>query len=170
MTATCALDSPTVAPGTLDVLLIPGADPAEQPSEAVKDFVRVHVAQQRTSVLTICTGVFIAAYAGVLKGKRVTGPRGVLPRLKQTFPEAEWVDKRWERDGSVWCSAGITNGQDMVAAFMRERWPAGLAQLVCKLADVGDRGKEYPNGQKAEVGSWLWLIVRSWMKGLVGGK
>lgn len=32
---------------------------------------------------------------------------------------------------------------DMAAAFLREKYPGPLSELVCKLADVGDRGDEY---------------------------
>ena len=103
---TAGLDDPRVAPGRVDILLIPGPDPREVPSEPVLNFVRAHTEQEGCVVMTVCTGVFVAGYAGILKGRTATGPRGLLitGELQKKFPEVKWVDKRWVKDGDVWCS------------------------------------------------------------------
>lgn len=59
---------------------------------------------------------------------------------------------------------GITNGQDMVAAYIREKWPGPTTEAVLAAAD-GDRGAEYRTGQAAENVWWLWQIFRGWMIG-----
>lgn len=43
----------------------------------------------------------------------------------------------------------MTNGLDMMAAFMRERWPEKRQLIECMLeiADVGERGQEYAGGE-----------------------
>lgn len=104
MSVTCDLNSSAVAPGQLDVLLIPGPDPSLVPSDAVKEFVRAHAAVERTEILTVCTGIFVAASAGILREKKVTAPRALLPKLRKQFPDTEWLEKRWVTDGKVWCS------------------------------------------------------------------
>ena len=91
------------APGQTDILLIPGPDPSTIPGELVKAFIKAH-AEKGTIVMTVCTGVFPAAYAGVLEGKRATGPRALLSDLKTKFPGTKWEDKRWVHDGNIWCS------------------------------------------------------------------
>jgi transcriptional regulator GlxA family with amidase domain len=101
---TDTLTSPAVQPGQLDVLLIPGPDPNLVPNESVLDFIRGHEKANSTDFLVICTGSFPAGYAGLLDGKRVTGPRGLMSKLKSKFPDAQFVDRRWERDGRVWTS------------------------------------------------------------------
>lgn len=101
---TDSLESADCAPGKLDILLIPGPDPRAVPNEAVKAFVRAHAEAKDTIVMTVCTGVFVAGYAGILDGKKVTGPRGLVSKLREKFPEARWVEKRWEVDGRVWTS------------------------------------------------------------------
>jgi hypothetical protein len=53
----------------------------------------------------------------------------------------------------------------MVAAYIREKYPGPLSDTVCMLADVGDRGQEYRNGNLKDNGLWLWAIVRAWWKG-----
>ena len=89
---------------TLDVLMIPGPDPwAYEPTEAINRFIRGHF-ESGTDVLTVCTGVYVAGPTGILKGKRATGPRELVPELKRKFPEALWEDKRWVSDGNLWNS------------------------------------------------------------------
>ena len=60
---------------------------------------------------------------------------------------------------------GITNGQDMVAAYIRERFNGELADLVCRMADVGERGQDYETGTVKETSWWIWLILRSLWRG-----
>ena len=90
-------------PANLDVLMIPGPDPKAVPSGAVKEFVKKH-AEGGTQILTVCTGIFVAGHAGILGGKKATGPRPLLGELKKKFPEATWEDHRWTRDGKLWTS------------------------------------------------------------------
>lgn len=97
------LNSPDVSPGKVDLVMIPGPPPGMRPSEDVLRFVRSHV-EAGVELMTICSGVFVAAYAGLLDGKKATGPRGVLDMLEKDFPNVEWVDKRYTRDGRIWSS------------------------------------------------------------------
>ncbi|KIW19347.1 hypothetical protein PV08_03642 [Exophiala spinifera] len=161
---TDSLTSPGVQPGQLDVLLIPGPDPSLVPDAAVVDFIRAHQKKGTTDFLVICTGSFPAGYAGLLDGKKVTGPRGLVPKLKQKFPAANFVDRRWERDGRLWTSGGITNGLDLTAAYLHHKVQKELADLVCAMADVGDRSQDYESGKAGNTLWWIWLVLRSLVK------
>jgi transcriptional regulator GlxA family with amidase domain len=87
--------------------VIPGPPPFMARKETDLEFVRKHVAANVT-LLTICTGVLVAAEAGVLDGKRATGPRGLLePLLKKNHTKIIWEDKRWTTDGNVWTSGKL---------------------------------------------------------------
>lgn len=97
------LDDTSVAPGKLDILMIPGPPPGMRPEEEVLQFVRAHV-ESGVDLLTICSGVFVAGYAGVLDGKRATGTRGVQDMLEKDFPRVKWEDKRYINDGKIWTS------------------------------------------------------------------
>ena len=55
---------------------------------------------------------------------------------------------------------GLTNGLDMVAAYIRERWPGPTTEAVLAMADVGDRGIDYKTGKAADNAWWLWQICR----------
>lgn len=154
-----------VKPGELDILLVPGTDPNTVPREEELDFMRKHV-EAGVTLMTVCTGIFVAAYAGVLDGKKATGSRALVSMiLKKKFPKVEWSEKRWVQDGKMWTSGGITNGQDMVAAYIRQRWPGPVANTVCAMADVGNRSAEYDNGSVKENAWWVWQIFRAWTMG-----
>jgi transcriptional regulator GlxA family with amidase domain len=103
-------DSPTdsaVSPGNLDLVVVPGPPPTSPPpAEEYLDFVRRHDAAN-TSILSICTGAYVIGYAGIANGRRVTGPRLLVPELRGKFPGARWDDTvRVVRDGNLW-SSGI---------------------------------------------------------------
>lgn len=69
------------------------------------EFIRGHAAQPGTDILCVCTGAFLLAESGVLKGKRASGPRGLIGRLRARFPETEWDEgRRWVIDGNLWSS------------------------------------------------------------------
>jgi len=138
-----SLKSHDVAPGKLDILVIPGPEPWVQITPEVGAFVRGHAAQENTTIMTICLGIYVAAQAGIIEGKNVTGTGGYLPDLEKKF-KANWVKRRWMSDGNIWTSGTVTNGNDMIAAYLRQLYPGPLSQTVCAIADVGDRGQDFP--------------------------
>jgi transcriptional regulator GlxA family with amidase domain len=56
--------------------------------------------------MSICVGVYVAAQAGILDGKNVTGTGGYLPDLEKKF-KANWVKRRWMSDGNIWTSGKL---------------------------------------------------------------
>jgi len=158
---TRSLTSSDCAPGKLDILIIPGPRPSFQISNDIKAFVQGHAAVEKTIVMTICTGIFVAAQAGILHGKTATGTGAFLPELKEKYKDVNWVRRRWAVDGNFWSSGRslpsslsndrdlhdtgtITNGNDMVAAFLKQHYPGTLSESICSAADVGDRGQDFP--------------------------
>jgi transcriptional regulator GlxA family with amidase domain len=123
--------------------MIPGPEPSYVPSPAVQEFI-VASLESASVVLTVCTGVLPAAHSGILKGRTATAPRGLLPMLKSTFPEVEWQDRRWVQDGKIWTSGGVSNGLDMMSAFMRQTWDGELVEMILSMVDLGSRGQDYP--------------------------
>lgn len=103
---TADLEDEVASAGKIDILMIPGPDPAIVPSIKVQDFIRSHV-NTTSAIMTVCTGIFPAAYSGILKGKHATGPRAPVQGLKTKFPDTKWEEKRWVRDGNIWCSGTL---------------------------------------------------------------
>ncbi|KXH38670.1 ThiJ/PfpI family protein [Colletotrichum nymphaeae SA-01] len=117
------VSSPEVQPGTLDILLVPGPDPAASWDEETLGFLRGHADEEgeggkgkRTDVLSVCTG-------------------------------------------------GITNGNDLVAAYARssERrlFPGSIVEIACKMAEVGERGQMYEQGQTRFALGFVWQLVKA---------
>lgn len=58
--------------------------------------------------------------------------------------------------------AGVTNGQDMVAAYIREKWPGPTSEAILAMAEVGERPQEYGISKMSNNAWWLWTVVRAW--------
>lgn len=87
------------------------------------------------SFLTICGGVLAPLEAGILDGHRATGPRMMLPMVRQMAPMVEWTEKRWEHDGKLWTSGTLLNGTDMMRAFGQGIWGSKEGEEP-KLVDI----------------------------------
>lgn len=161
-----SIDDPEVQAGAFDVLLIPGPPPAKKFTEPELDFVRKHWNNGNgATVMSVCTGANVVGAAGICDGRAVTGPRGLLSELKSKYPKAKWQDRRWVRDdsGKLWSSGGVTNGNDAVAAWIREHYPGPLSDLVLAMTDVGDRGQEYGEGKALNTLWWMITLLRVWL-------
>ncbi|WYZ34432.1 hypothetical protein EsH8_I_000708 [Colletotrichum jinshuiense] len=162
------ISHPDVQPGKLDIFLVPGPDPAASWDEDVLGFLRAHAAEKKTTdVLSVCTGIFLCGSAGLLEGKTVCGPRGVQDILRKKHPGANFVGEkyRWYQDGNLWTCGGITNGNDLVAAYARssdKHFPAPIVEIACQMADVGERAHLYEQGQTSFFVGFAWQIVKAW--------
>ncbi|KXG46090.1 DJ-1 domain, InhA-type [Penicillium griseofulvum] len=171
-------NSPTdsaVSPGKLDIVVIPGPPPkAMPPAEEYLNFVRGHFAAG-TPILSICTGAFVIGYAGITRGREVTAPRLLIPEMKRKFPEAKvWDDSvRVARDGNLWTSGGITNGHDLVIAYLREHYSAALVNTILVAADIPVRPAKYASSATSDTAYVLWQVIRAIPNALgrlLGGK
>jgi transcriptional regulator GlxA family with amidase domain len=100
---TATIHDTALAPGKLDIVLIPGPDPSLDPPEGMRKFIRNHF-DTGCVIMSVCTGIFPLAASGVLKDRKATGPRALLGELRRKYPETVWSDKRWCKDGNVWSS------------------------------------------------------------------
>jgi putative intracellular protease/amidase len=105
---TASIDDGVVAPGKLDIILIPGPDPSLTIPDATGEWLRAHYEQAGATLMSVCTGIFVLASSRVLEGKSATGPRGLMGELRGSWPGVRWVEGRWVKDGNgnreVWSS------------------------------------------------------------------
>jgi putative intracellular protease/amidase len=96
-----------------DVLLVPGGDVEDARQDPdVLAFVRDRAAGSR-HVLSVCTGAYILAGAGVLDGLQATTFTPRLKQFAQLYPAVDVVrDVRWTDNGQVITSAGLSSGMD----------------------------------------------------------
>ncbi len=104
-------------------LLVPGpyggwGDLALDPQ--VVNWLRQHAARCRR-IVSLCTGAFLLAEAGLLAGRRVTTHWSQADRLARACPGAQVdPDPIFIRDGKVSTSAGGTSVMDLALALVEE--------------------------------------------------
>lgn len=97
---------PEVAPGKLDIIVVPGTDPVVTHEEGGLRWLREHFETPGVDVLSVCTGLFICAQAGIADGRRASGPREMQDWLRQAHPKIKLAGEelRWVQDGNLWSS------------------------------------------------------------------
>jgi transcriptional regulator GlxA family with amidase domain len=102
----------------LDYLLIPGGQGTrlEVSNPVLIDFV-ANQAKNCKAVMSVCTGSFVLHAAGLLSGRKATTHWGSLERLR-ALGDVTVVEERYVQDGSIWSSAGVSAGTDLMLAFI----------------------------------------------------
>lgn len=82
---------------------------------------------------SICTGAFVLAAAGLLKGRRAATHWDYCGKLQANYPAVE-VDREsiFVEDAGCWTSAGVTSGMDMALAMVEEDHGRALSLLVAR--------------------------------------
>jgi transcriptional regulator GlxA family with amidase domain len=118
-----------------DVVVVAGAssaDPIPEDHAPLVPWLRRHRPRIPT-VVSICTGAFVLAAAGILDGRRATTHWMHLETLRARFPAVRVVDDGvYVRDRGVWTSAGVTAGIDLALALVEEDHGHALAMSVAK--------------------------------------
>ena len=126
---------PLTQPGeAVDTLLIAGGEGAEAAAEnrVLVDWVRERAAQARR-VVSVCTGAFLLAAAGILDGRRAATHWMYCGKLARRFPAVHVEpDPIFVRDGQVWTSAGVTAGIDLALALVEEDLGRSIALAVAR--------------------------------------
>ncbi|KAH6892809.1 DJ-1/PfpI family protein [Coprinopsis sp. MPI-PUGE-AT-0042] len=82
-------------------------------------------------LITVCTGSWLAARAGVLDGKRATTNKASFKTIAGLCPQVNWVGHaRWVVDGNIWTSSGVSAGLDVTFAFLEKVYGDGVAMSV----------------------------------------
>jgi len=123
------VDSP---PDTVVVAGGSPADPIPADHAPLVPWLRLHRPRIKR-VVSVCTGAFALAAAGILDGRRATTHWLYLDALRERFPKVRVVDKGiYVRDRGVWTSAGVTAGVDLALALVEEDHGHALAMRVAK--------------------------------------
>jgi AraC family transcriptional regulator, transcriptional activator FtrA len=114
-------------------IVIPGwRDPDERPPEAMLSAVRAASARG-VRLVTICSGVFVLAAAGLLDGKRATTHWRYVDRLRARFPQVRVeADVLYVDEGHILTSAGSAAGIDLCLHIVRRDYGAEVANQVAR--------------------------------------
>jgi transcriptional regulator GlxA family with amidase domain len=92
-----------------------------------------NVPSRTRRLASICTGSFILASAGLLRGKRATTHWRHARLLARAFPDVlVEPDAIFVRDGQVLTSAGVSAGIDLALALVEEDYGAKLVRSVAR--------------------------------------
>jgi AraC family transcriptional regulator, transcriptional activator FtrA len=114
-------------------VVIPGwRDPAERPPEMLLHTLReAHAHGAR--ILSVCSGVFVLAAAGLLAGRRATTHWRYTEHLRAAYPEIRVdPDVLYVDEGSVLTSAGSAAGLDLCLHLVRHDFGAEKANVVAR--------------------------------------
>ena len=118
---------------TAHTIVIPGWRNIEEPPPAplLAALQRAYVRGAR--VVSICSGVFVLAAAGLLDGKRATTHWRYTTLLKERFPKINvQPDVLYVDEGRVLTSAGSAAGLDLCLHIIRKDFGAHIASQVAK--------------------------------------
>jgi transcriptional regulator GlxA family with amidase domain len=107
-------------PACPDVLIVPGGEGARRGDPELVAWLRAH-GSRAERLVSVCTGAFLLAEAGLLDGRRVTTHWAYCAALAARYPQVS-VDKDpiFVRAGNVITSAGVTAGIDLALALVED--------------------------------------------------
>lgn len=120
-----------------DTVLLPGwRDHTEPPPQPLQDALR-QAHHRGVRLVTICTGVFALAHAGLLRGRTVTTHWLYSEALRQTFPGVRVEDDAlYLHDttgpGQISTSAGSAAGLDLCLALVRQDFGLKVANTIAR--------------------------------------
>ncbi len=114
-------------------IVIPGwRNPDERPPAPLLNALRAAHARG-TRLVTICSGVFVLAAAGLLNGKRATTHWRYAETLQSRYPEVQVeADVLYVDEGQILTSAGSAAGIDLCLHIVRSDFGADIANQVAR--------------------------------------
>nr|WP_042179625.1 helix-turn-helix domain-containing protein [Kibdelosporangium sp. MJ126-NF4]CEL13924.1 Transcriptional regulator, AraC family [Kibdelosporangium sp. MJ126-NF4]CTQ88291.1 Transcriptional regulator, AraC family [Kibdelosporangium sp. MJ126-NF4] len=115
-----------------DTIIVPGYAPDARPTPAVSNLLaRAHDRGKR--IVSICTGAFALAAAGVLDGRKATTHWRHADRLAEEFPRVR-VDRDalYIDEGTVLTSAGVAAGIDLCLHIVRTDLGSRIANDIAR--------------------------------------
>jgi transcriptional regulator GlxA family with amidase domain len=119
----------------VDTLILPGGRGARggRRDPRLIDWI-VSAAPQARRVVSVCTGAFLAAQAGLLDGRRATTHWAYADQLAREFPAVDVdPDPIFVRSSpTVWTAAGVSAGIDLALALVEQDHGTEVAQTVAR--------------------------------------
>ncbi|MGF1429822.1 GlxA family transcriptional regulator [Kitasatospora sp. LaBMicrA B282] len=125
-------------PGPIGTLVAVGGPGVHEAAADERVVAALRAAAGRAErVVSVCTGAFLLARAGLLDGRRATTHWGSCGRLAAEHPAVRVErDALFTRDESgdtpVWTSAGVTAGMDLALALVEQDLGAEQARAIAR--------------------------------------
>ena len=115
-----------------DTVVVPGYMPLDDPGEEVGAALR-QAAARGTRVVSVCTGAFALAAAGLLDHRRAATHWRYAGQLAARYPAVKVdPDVLWADEGNVLTSAGLAAGIDLCVQLVRADYGSEVAVEVAR--------------------------------------
>jgi AraC family transcriptional regulator, transcriptional activator FtrA len=124
-------------------VIVPGGDARSEPADAVLEALRV--ARRRGSrIVSICTGTFALAAAGLLNGKRAATHWMLTDLLAERFPLVH-VDSSalYVEEDNIFTSAGSASGLDLCLHLVRQDFGPSVANAMARRLVIAPHREGY---------------------------
>jgi transcriptional regulator GlxA family with amidase domain len=121
------------AVGHFDTIIVPGAQRfVQKPATDLVSWL-TKAAPRARRVVSVCTGAYVLAAAGLLDGRRATTHWMYARRMHQKYPNVKvFSDRIWVKDGPIYTSAGVTAGIDLALELVEEDFGPKLALSIAR--------------------------------------
>jgi len=124
-----------IRPASVDTLVVPGSPHMASVLDSSGPLVQWlrRAAGRSSRTVSVCSGAFLLAAAGLLDNKRATTHWMMFDMLSQRFPSVQ-IDRDaiFVQQGSVWTSAGVTAGIDLALALVEADCGHDVAMEVAR--------------------------------------
>jgi transcriptional regulator GlxA family with amidase domain len=114
-------------------IVVPGIDDLDRPIPHAVCRALADAHARGARVVSICTGAFVLAAAGLLDGRRATTHWMDVPAFRARFPRVVCdADVLYEDEGTILTSAGVAAGIDLCLHVVRSDYGAAVANAVAR--------------------------------------
>ncbi|MGA5757708.1 GlxA family transcriptional regulator [Nonomuraea bangladeshensis] len=151
-----------------DTVVVPGVTVTRRAPEAVLDLLR-EAAARKARIVSICTGAFVLAEAGLLSGRQATTHWRAAGELARRHPDVR-VDPKplYVGDGRLFTSAGVAAGLDLCLHLIHRDFGAAVAASAARATVMapsrdGDQAQFIPQ-PPAPAASGSLAATLAWMR------
>jgi len=119
--------------GRLDTLIVAGGSVERVAVDRRVQRWLIGQARRVRRLASVCSGAFILAEAGLLRGRRATTHWAGVGEMVRRYPDVQVEpDALFVRDGDVYTSAGVTSGIDLALALVEDDLGHAVALEVAR--------------------------------------
>ncbi|MCP5209502.1 MAG: GlxA family transcriptional regulator [Hahellaceae bacterium] len=121
-------------PANTDTVILAGGKGTETAvaEGMITDWLK-HNSHSIRRIVSICSGTFLLASAGLLNGKKATTHWSACEQLQRLFPQIKVEENAiYTQDSNVYTSAGVSTGIDLCIALVKEDYGHQMALTIAK--------------------------------------
>lgn len=114
--------------------------PAVQSSDSMLEWLR-NASKKADITMSVCTGAFVVAKAGLLDGKSATTHHDFFEQFEERFPEVELKQgRRFVENPGISTAGGLTSGIDLALRVVERYFGIEVAQTTADYMEYESQG------------------------------